>query len=437
MPRKNAINAGLTLSRYDLGREIDYGVPEVEAFELKWNSDVIPREPLKLGGPGLTVSPPRKGQEMDESLLMNEVEDILQEAKKTVLQMPKPRDPNWQTMQAKAASGAGGKHIDKKRAEKQGNVKHKNKFNYKQDNWSSDFERRMKNEDQFELVKKLQWPEVVNKVNSAMKAMGWKGQRKDDGSFMFSTRGQLPEESDEWYIVIIDNRGNNMFTYALGTVEEGDPHIGEQETLPNTEASVSELMDAVREGFGLGESQGVAEGYDSEELANEVYAEFERMYPNLARRANERTVHAAIMDVLNYGGDSDPAALAQDVARAVKRNMQGVSEGENFRDKKSLEQRLYNYEAAVNRAREATRVIKNADMHMEIISEILELAKKTGIEETEFKDQIDDIYEAVSNLQSEVYKLEEPFTDAVRLVQNTLDELEIDEWERNRSKDNE
>ena len=45
-----------------------------------------------------------------------------------------------------------------------------------------------------------------------------------------------------------------MFTYALGTVEEGDPHIGEQESLPMTEASVSELMNAIREGFGLGEA---------------------------------------------------------------------------------------------------------------------------------------------------------------------------------------
>jgi len=72
--------------------------------------------------------------------------------------------------------------------------------------------------------------------------------------------------------------------------------------------------------------QGVAEGSSGEELANEVYAEFERMYPNLARRADERTVHAAIMDVLNYGGDSDPGALAQDVAKAVKRDMQGVAE---------------------------------------------------------------------------------------------------------------
>ena len=96
----------------------------------------------------------------------------------------------------------------------------------------------------------LPWPEIVNKVNGAMKAMGWKGQRKDDGSFMFSTKGQL---DDEFYIVIIDNEGNSMFTYALGTVEEGDPHIGEKDTLPTTEASISELMDAIREGFGLSE----------------------------------------------------------------------------------------------------------------------------------------------------------------------------------------
>ena len=98
----------------------------------------------------------------------------------------------------------------------------------------------------------LPWPAFVNKISSAMKAMGWKGQqRKDTGAFMFSTRGQL---DDEFYIAIIDNEGNGMFTYALGTVEEGDPHIGEKDTLPITEASVSELMTAIREGFGLGET---------------------------------------------------------------------------------------------------------------------------------------------------------------------------------------
>jgi hypothetical protein len=107
-----------------------------------------------------------------------------------------------------------------------------------------------KNIGEEQISNKLQWPEVVNKVNSAMKAMGWKGKRKDDGAFMFSTKGQL---DDEFYIVIIDNAGEGFFTYALGTVEEGDPQIGEQETLPNTEASVSELMNSIRDGFGLSE----------------------------------------------------------------------------------------------------------------------------------------------------------------------------------------
>lgn len=107
------------------------------------------------------------------------------------------------------------------------------------------------------IAYKLQWPELVNKVNSAMKAMGWKGQRKDDGAFMYSTKGQL---DDEFYMVIIENDGEGFFTYALGTVEEGDPYIDDayKGQLPTTEASVSELMNEIREGFGLNE-QNVAE----------------------------------------------------------------------------------------------------------------------------------------------------------------------------------
>jgi|688.fasta_scaffold42074_9 predicted transcriptional regulator len=97
----------------------------------------------------------------------------------------------------------------------------------------------------------LPWPEVVNKVNSAMKATGWKGKRMNDDAFMFTTRGA--EVEDQWYIAIIDNAGDGFFTYALGTVEEGDPHIDDafKGRLPNTEASVSELMDEIRDGFGL------------------------------------------------------------------------------------------------------------------------------------------------------------------------------------------
>jgi hypothetical protein len=97
----------------------------------------------------------------------------------------------------------------------------------------------------------LTWPWVVNKINSAMKATGWKGQRQSDDTFMFSTKGQ--ETDDQFYFVIIENAGEGFFSYALGTVEEGDPHIDDafKGRLPNTEASVSELMDEIRDGFGL------------------------------------------------------------------------------------------------------------------------------------------------------------------------------------------
>ena len=95
----------------------------------------------------------------------------------------------------------------------------------------------------------LPWPEVANKISSAMKAMGWKVQRKGDDAFMFSTKGA--EDESQWYMVMIDNEGDGMFTYALGTFEGGRPDIGEQDTLPTTEASVSEVLMAIRDGYGL------------------------------------------------------------------------------------------------------------------------------------------------------------------------------------------
>ena len=84
-----------------------------------------------------------------------------------------------------------------------------------------------------------------------MKATGWKGKRMGDDAFMFSTKGQ--ETDDQWYIAIIDNAGQGHFTYALGTMEDGDPYIDDEfkGTLPNTEASVSELMNTIRDGYGL------------------------------------------------------------------------------------------------------------------------------------------------------------------------------------------
>jgi hypothetical protein len=102
----------------------------------------------------------------------------------------------------------------------------------------------------------LPWPAVANKISSTMKAMGWKVHRKGDDAFMFSTKGA--EDESQYYMVMIDNEGNGMFSYALGTFEGGRPDIGEQDTLPTTEASVSEVIMAIRDGYGLNE-QGVAE----------------------------------------------------------------------------------------------------------------------------------------------------------------------------------
>lgn len=118
----------------------------------------------------------------------------------------------------------------------------------------------------------LSWPAVANKVSSAMRAMGWKVQRKDDDSFMFSTAGQ--ESDDQYYIIVIENEGDGMFHYALGTFEGGRPDIGEEASLPTTEASVSELMTAIREGYGLNEGLTPDQMFDIiEEMVEQVAAE--------------------------------------------------------------------------------------------------------------------------------------------------------------------
>jgi hypothetical protein len=140
----------------------------------------------------------------------------------------------------------------------------------------------------------LPWPEVANKISSAMKAMGWKVQRKGDDAFMFSTKGA--EDESQYYMVMIDNEGNGMFTYALGTFEGGRPDIGEQGTLPTTAASVSEVLMAIRDGYGLNE-QGVAE-----EKLEETYDgdEFFEAYGELWYNEDEQ------LDEAEYQGRSVP-----------------------------------------------------------------------------------------------------------------------------------
>jgi hypothetical protein len=115
----------------------------------------------------------------------------------------------------------------------------------------------------------LSWPKVANEISSAMRAMGWKVQRKGDDAFMFSTKGR--ESDDQYYIIMVDNEGDNFFHYALGTFEGGRPDIGFEGTLPTTSASVSEVLMAIRDGYGLDES--LVEEFDLIESIVESLAE--------------------------------------------------------------------------------------------------------------------------------------------------------------------
>jgi hypothetical protein len=68
MPAKDAIKNGLTLARYALGKaEIDY-MPGITAIPLNFRNEVYPGEVVRMDEPGLTVSPPKKGQTIGEAL---------------------------------------------------------------------------------------------------------------------------------------------------------------------------------------------------------------------------------------------------------------------------------------------------------------------------------------------------------------------------------
>ena len=78
MSAKDAIKNGLTLARYALGKaEIDY-MPGVTAIPLEFRNEVYPGEVVKMNEPGLTVSPPRKGQTIGEGKFRSrEIEDLV------------------------------------------------------------------------------------------------------------------------------------------------------------------------------------------------------------------------------------------------------------------------------------------------------------------------------------------------------------------------
>ena len=94
-------------------------------------------------------------------------------------------------------------------------------------------------------------------------------------------------------------------------------------------------------------------------------------------------------------------------------------------DIKALEDKLYKLEGALGMARETTRNIKYVDTHVEIVSKLGGIAEDVGIQLDEYQER--KVYEAKNTLESEVYQLEEVFEDAIRDIQNKIDELEFED----------
>jgi hypothetical protein len=89
-----------------------------------------------------------------------------------------------------------------------------------------------------------------------------------------------------------------------------------------------------------------------------------------------------------------------------------------------LEDKKTNLEFALSSARDITKTIKYADMHVEIVSQLGSLAEEHGLELDEYQER--QVYEAKNKLESEIYELEEVFKDAIRDVTNKIDELETE-----------
>ena len=96
--------------------------------------------------------------------------------------------------------------------------------------------------------------------------------------------------------------------------------------------------------------------------------------------------------------------------RIIKENEELISKLE---DKKS------SLEIALSNARAETKNIKYADMHMEIVNAVSNIAEENGIKIDEYN--INQVFRAKNKLESAIYQLEEDFEEAIRDMQNAID----------------
>ena len=96
-----------------------------------------------------------------------------------------------------------------------------------------------------------------------------------------------------------------------------------------------------------------------------------------------------------------------------------------YENKDAMEDKVWDLKGALEDARSITKTIKYADMHVEIISKLSNLAEEHGLELDEYQER--QVFQAKNTLESEIYQLEEVFEEAIRDLQNKIDELEYDE----------
>ncbi len=92
-----------------------------------------------------------------------------------------------------------------------------------------------------------------------------------------------------------------------------------------------------------------------------------------------------------------------------------------YEDVAQLEDKKYELEASLERAREITKDIKRDDTHIDILSKLGTLAEQVGLTLDDYQERV--VLQLHNKLESEIYQLEEVFTDAIRDIDNQIEEL--------------
>lgn len=100
---------------------------------------------------------------------------------------------------------------------------------------------------------------------------------------------------------------------------------------------------------------------------------------------------------------------------------------ENSEQLEALESKL---SVALQQAREATKLIKYDNTVNEILVKISSIAEEVGIDEKELDYYERQIFNKENELESQIYEIEEVFTDKLRAVQNAIEDLEQEEQDQ-------